>query len=376
MPLSPYANCPCGSGKQFKWCCQPYFGFVEKAILQEEKGQHGAADQTLDQLIQKFPQVPQAWGYCAEFLLTNGRADEAESAIQKAMDLDPNFAFGFWLRGLMRLNEGESQGALTLFRKTADLLHPNANDLQSQVHARIAELEMAFNRPVAARAAADFACTSRPQLQELRGGCGQSFRRSSGPPESARRAYSLRSPPETWTDSGRPKGKQGDHLKAEPREPAAWFNLRLSLTPGLEAISRVFGALLTVHCIWNRRATCSGDGGFVRSATLWPRARTARRLCAATRSHGKLRDAEVFSKLLSEWLGFHRLVVLHTDEKEHVLSGLILESTPDLGSAAGTPLARLQSYLLIDRADVRLWASSRSRLDEVVAEDAARPVMG
>ena len=73
MPLSPYISCPCGSGKQFKWCCQPYFGLVEKAILQEEKGQHGAAEQTLGQLVEKHPQVPQSWGYLAEFLLLNGR---------------------------------------------------------------------------------------------------------------------------------------------------------------------------------------------------------------------------------------------------------------------------------------------------------------
>src|SRR5687767_8586291 len=129
MAISPYASCPCGSGKQFKWCCQPYYGYVEKALTQQEKGQAGAAEQTLEQLVAKFPMVPQAWGYQAQVLFLNDKREAADAALQKAFDLDPNFAYGFWLRGLMRLDEGETVGALLLFRKTAELLDPNATDV-------------------------------------------------------------------------------------------------------------------------------------------------------------------------------------------------------------------------------------------------------
>ena len=142
MAINPYAACPCGSGKQFKWCCQPYYGYVEKALTQHEKGQPAAAEQTLDQLVTKFPKVPQAWGFQAQVLFLNDKREAADAALQKAFDLDPNFAYGFWLRGLMRLDEGETVGALLLFRKTAELLDPNAADVQAQVHSRIAELEL------------------------------------------------------------------------------------------------------------------------------------------------------------------------------------------------------------------------------------------
>ena len=51
MALDPYASCPCGSGKKFKWCCSPYFDTVEKAFEQEEQGQHDAALQTIKGLL-------------------------------------------------------------------------------------------------------------------------------------------------------------------------------------------------------------------------------------------------------------------------------------------------------------------------------------
>src|SRR5204863_4421433 len=62
MAINPYASCPCGSGKQFKWCCQPYYTYVEKALAQHERGQQAAAEQTMAQLVEKYPNVPQAWG--------------------------------------------------------------------------------------------------------------------------------------------------------------------------------------------------------------------------------------------------------------------------------------------------------------------------
>src|SRR5262249_349250 len=153
MAINPYASCPCGSGKQFKWCCQPYYTYVEKALGQHERGQQAAAEQTMAQLVEKDPKIPQGWGYQAEILFLNDKREQADTALQKAFDLDPNFAYGFWLRGLMRLEEGEASGALLLFRKTAELLDPNARDILAQVNTRIAGLVLHFNPPVAARAA-------------------------------------------------------------------------------------------------------------------------------------------------------------------------------------------------------------------------------
>src|SRR6476469_7849483 len=203
MAISPCGACPCGSGKQFKWCCQPYYGYVEKALAQHEKGQHAAAEQTVAQLVANFPNVPQAWGYQAQVLFLNDKREDADTALQKAFDLDPNFAYGFWLRGLMRLEEGETVGALMLFRKTAELLDPNATEVQAQVYSRIAELELQFNRPVAARAAMDRALHFAPNVAELRQAYESVFGPESRLPEVARKAYAFRNVPgripDDWT---------------------------------------------------------------------------------------------------------------------------------------------------------------------------------
>ena len=37
MATDPYASCPCGSGKKFKWCCAPYYAQVEKAFELERE---------------------------------------------------------------------------------------------------------------------------------------------------------------------------------------------------------------------------------------------------------------------------------------------------------------------------------------------------
>src|SRR4051794_30107500 len=257
MAISPYAACPCGSGKQFKWCCQPYYGYVEKALNQHEKGQRAAAEQTMAQLVADFPKVPQAWGYQAQVLFLNDRPADADAVLQKAFDLDPNFAYGFWLRGLMRLEEGEAVGALLLFRKTAELLDPNAKDVQAQVHSRIAELELQENRPAAARAALDRARHFAPQVQELRQAFESVFGAESRLPESARRAYTFRAPgtgdANRWQAAleSAGSGKLTDALKAfegvtgtDATDAAAWFNLGLVRAwlgdnpRALEALSR------------------------------------------------------------------------------------------------------------------------------------------
>src|SRR4051812_15686721 len=240
MAIPPYAGCPCGSGKQFKWCCQPCYGYVEKALHQLEQKQPAAAEQTVAQLVEKFPKVPQAHGYQAQVLFLNNKTEQADAALQRGFDLDPNFAFGHWLRGLMRLEEGEAVGALMLFRKTAELLDPNAREVQAQVHSRIAELELQFNRPVAARAAMDRALHFAPNVTELRQAYDSVFGPESRLPEVARKSYAFRPAPAGKADQWKPalesagSGKLTDDLKAfeqlaqaDARDPAVWFNLAL-----------------------------------------------------------------------------------------------------------------------------------------------------
>src|SRR5205807_6777184 len=117
MSLDPYSSCPCGSGKKFKWCCQPIHAEIEKAFEQHNDGQHEAAVRTMDQVVRDHSDNPEAWGRQAQLLAINGKIEEAEQALQKAFELNPNYAFGFMLRGTFRQQEGEQIGALMLFRK-------------------------------------------------------------------------------------------------------------------------------------------------------------------------------------------------------------------------------------------------------------------
>ncbi|MBY0458859.1 MAG: SEC-C domain-containing protein, partial [Gemmataceae bacterium] len=141
MPLDPYVSCPCGSGKKFKWCCAPYFDTVEKAFDQEDQGQHEAALQTIKGLLAAHGANPSVWLFYAQFLYKSAAAEldgasrsqslrrpgpgdpppsytlkfeQAEEALSKALELNPNFGMAYFLRGQFRENEGELIGSLLL----------------------------------------------------------------------------------------------------------------------------------------------------------------------------------------------------------------------------------------------------------------------
>lgn len=383
MAITPYASCPCGSGKQFKWCCQPYYQYVEKALAQHERGQHAAAEQTAAQLVEKFPKVPQAWGYQAEMLFLNDKAEQADAALQKAFDLDPNFAYGFWLRGLMRLNEGEAVGALMLFRKTAELLDPNAKDLLAQVNTRIAELELQFNRPIAARTAMERAVHLAPSLQELRQAFESVFGPESRLPEAARKAYTFRPAPagkaDLWTPGlgSAATGKLTDALKAfeaitaaDPTDPSGWFNLGL-VRAWLGDNPRAVEAL-------NRSMDLESDEARAEEAgALAEVLRCGHGLERETdhvehRAVMQIRDAEPVGKAINEWGRAGRLVIVNADREQGTFSALFLEDTPDLGVGVGTSVARLQAYFLLDGDLIRLWHSNRAMLDKALEEVRAK----
>src|SRR5690348_5541581 len=165
--LDPYASCPCGSGKKFKWCCQPIHAEIDRALRQDAEGQHEAALKLMEQVVERHPANPEAWGRRAQLLYQNGQVEQAESALQKAFDISPNYPFGFLLRGLFRYHEGEVPGALLLFRRAAEAYDPEALDALAQVYMLIGDCEMKLNRPVAARAALQIALRCDPGNEEL-----------------------------------------------------------------------------------------------------------------------------------------------------------------------------------------------------------------
>src|SRR5271166_2047626 len=78
MAIDLYAPCPCGSGKKFKWCCQPIHVKIDKAFQQDVDGQHEAALRLMDEVTAEHAGNPEAWGRKAQLLYENDRVDDAE----------------------------------------------------------------------------------------------------------------------------------------------------------------------------------------------------------------------------------------------------------------------------------------------------------
>ena len=239
MSADPYSSCPCGSGKKFKWCCQPIHAEIERAFEQYNSGQHEAAQRTMAEVVREHSGNPEAWGRQAQLLAISGKVEEAEQALQKAFDLNPNYPFGFMLRGTFRQQEGELIGALMLFRKAAEAYAPDAHDPLSYIHELIADLELRLNKPVAARAALKRALHFQPANAELKQAFEAMFGEKSRLPKAAARDYELRSPAQPSPEwqaalAEASTGKLTDALrvfrewtKAHADDSAGWYNLGL-----------------------------------------------------------------------------------------------------------------------------------------------------
>lgn len=240
MAADPYALCPCGSGKKFKWCCQPFYQEIEKAFAHHANGQHETALKIMDQLTQAHAGNPEVWGKRAELLLDLDQPKEAEESLDKALEVNPNYAFAYLLRGMMRHEEGEATGALILYRKAADLCDPSARDLFGEAHFCIGQCEVLLNRPLAARAAWEIARHCQPQNQVVQERMQHYFGEKSPYPPLARKAYSFKAPADkspAWklALAAHESGKLGDAVKAfeqltteNPSDTPAWYNLGLA----------------------------------------------------------------------------------------------------------------------------------------------------
>ncbi len=243
MPVDAYSPCPCGSGKKFKWCCQPFFAQIERAFEQQANGQHEAAIKGMDQLAQQFPGSAEVWGKRAELLWENRRTEEAEQSIDKALEANPNYAFGHYLRGMMRHDEGEIPGALILYRQAAELCDPEVHGVLAEIYGSIGQCELLMNRPLAARAAWQISLRHEPSdtiekhVQEV-------FGAESAFPPIARLDYRFlprrtsrpgdSSPAWEQALAGAQSGKLSDAARAfeelanrDPDDAAAWYNLGL-----------------------------------------------------------------------------------------------------------------------------------------------------
>jgi tetratricopeptide (TPR) repeat protein len=384
MALDPYAPCPCGSGKKFKWCCQPINVQIARAFQQNAEGQHDVALRTMDEIAAEHDGNPQVWGRKAELLFRMGKVDDAENALQKAFDLSPDYPFGYFLRGQFRHIEGELPGALLQFRKAASLYDPEAKNLLAQIHALIADCELKLNRPVAARAALEIAHRLDPTIQDFRKGLEEIFGDKGRYPLSARREYSFQSPPAATTAQQRAirekalasagTGKLADVANAfakllshNDQDAAAWYNLGLCRAwmgdnPGaIEALDRYVEV----------------ENDPAKAAEAWALAEVLR--CGqGMEDHADyvehsailpLRDPQAFVQTLGELERDRQLVGVQVRQEEGVLTGLLLEKitalTPEM-AAKTTP--RLGAYLLLAGNVARLWNVNCEAWEKTVNE--------
>jgi tetratricopeptide (TPR) repeat protein len=363
MAQDPYEPCSCGSGKKFKWCCQPIFVGINRAWEQEAAGQHEAALRLMDQVVQEHGGNPEAWGQKARLLYAHGKLEEAEAALQKAFEINPNYPAGLLLQATLRFQEGEIPGALLLARKAADAYDPEARPYLAEAYYLISECEMRLNRPVAARAALRLVTRWTPGEEELH----KSFDALFGPegrlPAAARREYTLRSPAAA---SGARRAAWDRALQAAdtPRlsdlvrlfEPltkedsadaAAWYNLGLARA----WLGDNRAALEALEHYVELEADESAAG---EAATLMEVLR-----CGAGqeeecdyKEHGfgyQFRDPQPVVNLLQEWERSSRLVPLPT-QQEGMFMGLVLELTTAQLITVGAPAAdagRLGGYIVI-----------------------------
>jgi tetratricopeptide (TPR) repeat protein len=384
MAIDAYAPCPCGSGKKFKWCCQPIHIQIDRAMRQEADGQHEAALHTMDEVIASNPANPEALGRKAQILYAQDKIDEAESTLQKALDINPGYPFGHLLRGLFRRHEGEIAGALLLFRQAADLYAPEAGAVVAQVYSLIADCEMKLNRPVAARAALEIAGRFQPTDEDQARSFEALFGDESRLPLSARREHRLQSAPTTapperraaWDRAvaGAAGPRLGEVARAfdrlateDPQDAAAWLNLGLARAfrgdnrGALEALSAYVGLETDdtqAASAWALGEVLRCGQGMETEADYLEYSYTY-----------QMRQPQQVVGFLGVWEQENRVIGVQVQEQEGILTGLILDKPVGLtAELTASQLPRPGAHLLIFGDHLRLSNSNREALERVRTE--------
>jgi tetratricopeptide (TPR) repeat protein len=381
MELNPYSPCPCGSGKQFKWCCQPIHRQLSRVFELDEEGQHEAALRLMDDIIHQNPGNAEAHGRKALLLFQNEKAEDAEKALDEAFAINVNYAFGYFLKARFRIYEGEIAGGLILLRKAAELYSAEARDILSMVQVEIFDCEMKLNRPLAAHAAAEVALKNDPSNAELRKGVANVFN-SDNPnlPKVAAGKYEYKPLPATapaerktaWqkalASAGTGKLRHAEEafvqlVAADESDAAAWYNLALTRAwlgrnaDALEAIER-YVAL---------------EPNEAEGAAAWAIGEVLR-LGQGMEDHAdyvehsrvcSVQDAQGMTAALNALGRANLLTGVQVSEEQGILSAVVLDPpppalTPEL-EAQQSP--RLGAYLVLIQNLLRLWHVNKETLD-------------
>jgi tetratricopeptide (TPR) repeat protein len=375
-----YDACPCGSGKKFKWCCQPIYGQIQKAFDLDEKGQHDTALRLMEEVTREHGSNPEVWGRQAQMLYQNGQIEQAESALDKAFEINPHYPFGHLLRANFRQNEGELRGALLLYRKAAELYDADAKAALAGIQTAIAQLELMFQRPVAARAALQLALRLSP-VEETQATIDQLFGEESPYPIAARKEYAFLPFPKdgrperraAWTEAltRAATGKMGDAVRAfeqltqsDPDNSSAWYNLGLVnawLGENAAAISALdrYVSLETdeekASAAWTLAEVLRLGQGLMELADYVDSCLTYR-----------IQDVRGIESLLSQLSSEHLLAELRKMEQEGLLAGIILERGTVLAMSGpqNQPL-KLGCHFILSGQYLRIWNTSAEAVERM-----------
>ncbi len=367
---NPYDNCPCGSGKKFKWCCATYWDKIETGLEMYQQGQLENALKMMEMLVKEHGTAPQPWGYYAHILFREGKLEKAEEILEKAFAIDPNFAMGYLLKGLFRQSEGEVIGALLLYRKAAEAYPPEAHDQLAQVHEMIARNELILNRPVASAAALARAIHFSPGDEEAVAQYDGLFGSQSRLPNCAIKKYSFRSTaqPAQLPETGRlseVKKAYEDLTAKVPNDPAAWFNLGLVRSwlgdqgPALDAITKSLDLEFD-------------DAHAEETAALAEVLKCAQGMEAECdykeyRYYIQIRDPNAVLQLLQAWHAEGRVMGEQSDESGQNFGCMVVEPLPSLLDT-GTTMAKVMGNLTINGGMIRLWSGNKDLAQTLAVE--------
>ena len=135
------------------------------ASLHADRGDAVSLGQVVDVLRREFPQRPASWYFAASATFLRGHVDEALPFVQRAIELDPNYADAYNLLGAIRGTAGDIGAARDAFRTS---LRFDPRDPVTYIN--LAQLELAAGqRAVAADLFAE-ALSLDPSSPAARGG--------------------------------------------------------------------------------------------------------------------------------------------------------------------------------------------------------------
>ena len=383
--LDPYASCQCGSGKKFKWCCQPIYPGIQHALEQDASGQHESALRLIEQLTKEHPGNPEVWGQQARLLYGNDKREEAEQALEQAFALNPRYPFGLLLRATMRHEEGELQGAALLARQAAEAYDAQARDPLGQVYYLLFDCEWRLNRPVAARAALEQVVHLQPAAEELRQNFDTLFGPESRLPASARKKYDLRKANparrEAWnralagaTRLSELAGAFEKLIAEDANDAPAWFDLGLARA-WLGENRKALDALGRYIELENDESAATEAATLAEVMHLGHGLEEDSDYCMRVAAM-PIRNTEPINRLLNELNQSRRLAVLPS-EQQGVFEALVLELSSTGLVTVGRPasdVGRLGGYLLIAGTMFRLTGPVKEPFDRL--RDEVRQKLG